>query len=73
MRRVQEDASATLHELNVLMADARHQLDARASLVEAMAGTGDSAVAAAMTTAVENLAGHVARIDYEPSSPGKRQ
>ena len=45
----------------------------RASLVEAMAGTGDSAVAAAMTTAVEDLAGHVARIDYQPSSSRKRK
>jgi paraquat-inducible protein B len=43
VRRVQEDASATLHELNVLMADARHQLDARGAELGRTLATSDRA------------------------------
>ncbi len=45
----------------------------RTSLVETMAGTGDSAVVAAMTSTVDNLASHVARIEHEPIPTGDRR
>ena len=58
VRRVQADASGTLHELDILVADARHQLNARGTELGRILATSDRAARQAelMLTELNSLA-----------------